>query len=69
MAVNVVIRLALTGETIYEHRHTAVEELRVWELRQHFCLAIGSDAYFAWQLLDDHRLLKDYYFVANVAKL
>ena len=43
MVVNVVIRLALTGETIYEHTFPAVEELRVWELRQHFCLVIGSD--------------------------
>ena len=68
MVVNVVIRLALTGETIYDHKFPAVEELRVWELRQHFCLGIGSDAYFAWQLLDAHRLLKDHYYVANVAK-
>ena len=36
MVVNVVIRLALTGETIYEHKFPAVEELRVCELRQHF---------------------------------
>ena len=68
MVVNVVIRLALTGETIYEHTFPAVEELRVWELRQHFCLVIGSDAYFAWQLVDAHRLLKDHYYVANAAK-
>ena len=42
--------------------------MRVWELRQHFCLAIGSEAYFAWQLLNDQRLLQDHYFVANVTK-
>ena len=40
----------------------------MWELRQHFCLEIGSDAYFAWQLFDDHRQLKNHYFVVNVAK-
>ena len=39
-----------------------------WELRQHLCLAIGANAYFPWQLFDNHRLLKDHYFVANVAK-
>ena len=65
--MKVVISLALTGETLYERDHVALEELRVWELRQRLCLAIGSDAYFAWQLFDDHRLLKDHYFVANVA--
>ena len=66
--MKVVTSLALTGEILYERDHVALEELRVWELRQHLCLAIGSAAYFAWQLFDDHRLLKDHYFVANVAK-
>ena len=42
--------------------------MRVWELKQHFCLAGDSDGYFAWQLYDDSRLLKDHHFVANIAK-
>ena len=59
------IRSALTGDILYERDYAAEEELRVWQLRQHFCLAIGATAYFAWQLFEDHRLLKDHYFVAN----
>ena len=39
----------------------------MWELKQHFCLVGESDEYFAWQLYDDKRLLKDHYFVANIA--
>ena len=66
--MKLVIRSALTGDILYERDYVAVEELRVWELRQHFRLAIGATAYFAWQLFDDHRLLKDHYFVANVVK-
>ena len=66
--MKIVIRLALTGEILYERVSVGVEEMRVWELRQQLCLAIGSDAYFAWQLCDDYRLLKDHYLVANVAK-
>ena len=64
----IVIRLALSGEILYERESVAGEEMRVWELKQHFCIAISSDAYFAWQLCDDYRLLQDHYLVANVAK-
>ena len=56
--MKMVIRSAFTRDILYERDYVAVEELRVWELRQHFCLAIGATAYFAWQLFDDHRLLK-----------
>ena len=66
--MRMVIRLALTGEILYERDSVAGEEMRVWELKQHFCIAISSDAYFAWQLSDDYRLLQDHYLVANVAK-
>ena len=48
--MRIVIRLALTGEILYERDSVAGEEMRVWELKQHFCIAISSDAYFAWQL-------------------
>ena len=66
--MRIVIRLALSGEILYERESVAGEEMRVWELKQHFCIAISSDAYFAWQLCDDYRLLQDHYLVANVAK-
>ena len=68
LAMRMVIRLAITGEILYERDSVAGEEMRVWELKQHFCIAISSDAYFAWQLSDDYRLLQDHYLVANVAK-
>ena len=58
------IRSALTGDILYERDYAAEVELRVWQLRQHFCQAIGATAYFAWPLFEDHRLLKDHYFVA-----
>ena len=66
--MRIVIRLALAGEILYERDSVVGEEMRVWELKQHFCIAISSDAYFAWQLSDDYRLLQDHYLVANVAK-
>ena len=66
--MRMVIRLALTGEILYERDSVAGEEMRVWELKQHFCIAISSDAYFAWQLCDDYGPLQDHHLVANVAK-
>ena len=61
------IRLALTGEILYEWDSSEVGELRVWELKQRFCRVADSEEYFAWQLYDDTRLLKDHHFVANIA--
>ena len=66
--MKVAIRLALTGEILYECDSAEVGEMRMWELKQHFCLVGDSDEYFAWQLYDDTRLLKDHYFVTNIAK-
>ena len=65
--MRVVIRLALTGEVLYECDSANVGDMRIWELKQHCCLAGGSEGYFAWQLSDDSRVLKDHYLVANVA--
>ena len=64
--MRIVIRLALSGETLYERESVAGEEMRAWELKQYFC--ISSNEYFAWRLSDDYRLLQDHYLVANVAK-
>ena len=61
------IRLALTGELLCEWERSEVGELRVWELKQRLCQVIASGEYFAWQLHDDRRLLKDHHFVANIA--
>ena len=66
-AMKVAIRLALTGEILCEWDSSEVEELRVWELKQRFCQMTKSEEYFAWQLHDDRRLLKDHHFVANLA--
>ena len=66
-AMKVAIRLALTGEILYEWDSSEVEDLRVWELKQRFCQMTRSAEYFAWQLHDDRRLLKDHFFVANLA--
>ena len=66
--MKVAIRLALTGEILYECDSAEVGEMRMWELKQHFCLVGDSDEYFAWQLYDDTRLLKDHYLVTNIAK-
>ena len=65
--MKVSIRLAFTGEILYEGDSSEVGELRVWELKQRFCRVTNSDEYFAWQLYDDGRLLKDHHFVANIA--
>ena len=65
--VRVSIRLAFTGELLCEWARSEVGELRVWELKQRFCQVIASEEYFAWQLHDDRRLLKDHYLVANIA--
>ena len=67
VAMKVSIRLALTGEILYEWDSSEVGELRVWELKQRFCRVTESEEYFAWQLYDDTRLLKDHHFVANIA--
>ena len=40
--MKLVIRSAFTGDILYEPDYAAEEELRVRELRQHFCLAIGA---------------------------
>ena len=57
--MRIVIRLALSGQILYERENVAGEEMRVWELKQHFCIAISSNECFAWQLSDDCRLLQD----------
>ena len=65
--LRVSIRQAFTGELLCEWARSEVGELRVWELKQRFCQVIASEEYFAWQLHDDRRPLKDHYFVANIA--
>ena len=65
--MKVSIRLALTGEILVEWDSSEVVELRVWELKQRFCRVTNSEEYFAWQLYDDTRLLKDHHMVANIA--
>ena len=67
VAMKVSIRLALTGEILYEWDSAEGGELRVWELKQRFCRVTDSKEYFAWQLYDDTRLLKDHHMVANIA--
>ena len=65
--LRVSIRQAFTGELLCEWARSEVGELRVWELKQRFCQKTASEEYFAWQLHDDRRPLKDHYFVANIA--
>ena len=65
--MKVSIRLALPGEILYEWDSSEVGELRVWELKQRFCQVTNTGEYFAWQLYDARRLLKDHHFVANIA--
>ena len=50
VAMKVSIRLALTGEILYDCDSTEVGEMRLWELKQHFCRVCDSVEYFAWQL-------------------
>ena len=65
--LSVSIRQAFTGELLCEWARSEVGELRVWELKQRFCQVTASEEYFAWQLHDDRRPLRDHFFVANVA--
>ena len=65
--LRVSIRQAFTGELLCEWARSEVGELRVWELKQRFCQVTASAEYFAWQLHNDRRPLKDYYFVSSIA--
>ena len=46
VAMKVSIRLALTGEILYECDSSEVGELRVWELKQRFCRVTDSEKNF-----------------------
>ena len=61
------IRHAITGELLCEWARSEVGELRVWELKQRLCQVTASEEYFAWQLHDDRRLLRDHSFVSSIA--
>ena len=65
--LRVSIRQAFTGELLCEWARSEVGELRVWELQQRVCQVTASEEYFAWQLHDARRLLRDHYFVASIA--
>ena len=51
-------RLATTGELLYTKPYNPIDELRVWELRLHFCQE-KSTAFFAWILFHDHVVADD----------
>ena len=57
MAISV--RLATTGELLYTKAYNSVDELRVWELRLHFCQALKTTDFFAWILFHDRVLADD----------
>ena len=53
------IRLATTGEELYTKAYNPIDDLRVWELRLHFCQAVKSTAFFAWILFHDQEVADD----------
>ena len=57
MAISV--RLATTGELLYTMAYKSIDDLRVWELRQHLCQALKSTAFFSWILFHDQVLVDD----------
>ena len=57
--MEVVVRLATTGHIVYSTKYSAVNELRVWELRLHMCQKCLSNKYFSWTLFHVHDLVED----------
>ena len=57
--MEVAVRLATTGNIVYSSKYSAVNELRVWELRLHICQECSSNKYFSWKLFHDHDLVND----------
>ena len=53
------IRLATTGEVLFTEAYDPFDDLRVWELRLHFCQAVKTTAFFAWILFHDQVLADD----------
>ena len=45
--MEVAVRLATTGNIVYSSKYSAVNELRVWELRLHICQEGSSNKYFS----------------------
>ena len=66
-SIGISIRHAITGELLCQWASSEVGELRVWELKQLLCQLTASEEYFAWQLHDDRRLLRDHSFVSGIA--
>ena len=60
----IVVRLATTGEVLYTIPYSAIDELRVWELRLRLCETLKSTAFFSWILLHDQELAEDTTFVS-----
>ena len=60
----VAVRLATTGSIVYSTKYSAVNELRMWELRLHICQECLSNKYFFWTLFHDHDLVDDKAFVS-----
>ena len=57
--MEVIVRLATTGNILYTSEYSTVNDLRVWELRLHLCQALKSTEYFSWTLFHDHVLTDD----------
>ena len=57
--MEVIVRLATTGNILYISEYSTVNDLRVWELRLHLCQALKSTAYFSWTLFHDQVLTDD----------
>ena len=51
--------MATAGNIVYTVEYSAVNDLRIWELRLHLCQAVSSMEYFSWTLFHDYALTDD----------
>ena len=57
--MEVIVRMATTGNIVYTSEYSTVNDLRIWELRLHLCQALSSTEYFCWTLFHDYELTDD----------
>ena len=62
----IIIQMATTGEQLFTQSIDIASDIRMWELRLHFCHKYESPPFFGWvffheqQIVDDAALVSEY---------
>ena len=55
----IIIQMATTGEQLFTESIDIANDIRVWELRLHFCQKYESPPFFGWVFLHEQQVVDD----------